>query len=124
VPEVTQRFACALDAPREARRFAVDTLARWACDDLIPTAEVVVSELATNAVIHAHSTFVLSLRRERTTIRLAVRDFDETAMPEPRPLDDERPHGRGLFLVGAFAERWGTERHPGGKTVWADLVTP
>jgi anti-sigma regulatory factor (Ser/Thr protein kinase) len=123
VPEVTQRFACALEAPRQARRFAVDTLAGWACDELIPTAEVVVSELATNAVLHAHSTFVLSLRRESSTIRLAVRDFNAAVMPEPRLPDDVRPHGRGLFLVGAFAERWGTDRHPGGKTVWADLAT-
>ena len=117
--------------PREAesvpvaRRFVRATLVDWKLPSLTDVAELVVSELASNAVLHArHQSFRLTVRRlDEDQVRVAVIDRSRVEPTVATP-DDEDDHGRGLALVDAVAERWGTDPMPWGKRVWADLQAP
>jgi anti-sigma regulatory factor (Ser/Thr protein kinase) len=87
--------------------------------------QLVISELVTNAVLHAPEspTITLELLMTGCAIRVLVSDRSP-CKPEhrshPTPRSAER--GRGVELVDALAERWGTEsRGPAGKTVWCEL---
>ena len=83
---------------------------------------LVVSELATNAVIHAHSDFVVVVQRAAGGLGVAVAD-DGADDPAPREPSAERAGGRGMRIVQALTGRWGVERIPGdGKIVWATLA--
>lgn len=83
-------------------------------------AALVLSELASNAVRHAASTFSVAVRVERSALQLAVHD----AAPLPAGACEEgltpRP-GHGLAVIDAIATRWGVERTGEGKVVWAEL---
>jgi anti-sigma regulatory factor (Ser/Thr protein kinase) len=107
-------------APRRARRFVAQVLDDWGYQSLIDDAMVVASELATNAVMHAHSSFTLSLAAGREVVRISIRDASvlPPARRESPPLASS---GRGLGLVAGIATAWGTEAVPGGKVVWAEL---
>jgi anti-sigma regulatory factor (Ser/Thr protein kinase) len=102
-------------------------LVREACDAwLIPRevqeiAELVSTELVTNAVEHAHSSSRLTLTCTRSVLRLSVRDYRPTPIPRPRPIDVDARRGRGLHLVVCLAQAWGVDQHPDGKTIWASL---
>jgi anti-sigma regulatory factor (Ser/Thr protein kinase) len=116
---MSQHFAPAIDAPREARRFVRDALRRWSLDHLVEPCQVVVSELATNAVRHADSRFSVSLSRiGGGAVHLAVGDLSD-APPEQRTPDAQRPGGRGMHLVESLSQRWGHVASSGGKLVWA-----
>lgn len=83
--------------------------------------ELLVSELLTNAVLHASSEPKLEVRISPTTVRVDVHDDD----PRPPVLRDPSPDavgGRGLHLVAEIAARWGTEPTPTGKVVWFELA--
>jgi two-component sensor histidine kinase len=112
-------------SPRLARRFIADTLAPWADLELVDAAELLVSELVTNAVVHAHSPtrVVIVTGIRRADIRIEVHD---AARDQPRigGFDPDALSGRGLALVDALSDRWGVE--PGGPTapgnrVWFEL---
>ena len=82
--------------------------------------ELLVSELVTNAVLHASSAARLDVHVSRTSIRVEV--FDEDArLPEPKDADDRATGGRGLLLVDRIASRWGSESKQGGKVVWFEM---
>ncbi len=77
-----------------------------------------VSELATNAVVHAATTFRLSIERTDKLVRVEVLDGGggHTHLRSPSNGD---LHGRGLQLVDALSDQWGTtECGEQGKTVW------
>lgn len=110
-------------APGTARRKVGEWLAVHQFDgDLIEALEVIVSELVTNAVVHARSAPELTVTVESGRVRVEV--FDTAAAPPvPRQTDDGRHHGGfGLRLVGAFAHRWGWEPSGSGKRVWAEAL--
>jgi hypothetical protein len=108
-------------SPARARRFVTDGLVAWGCADLIEDAAVIVSELATNAIIHAQTAFTVALsRRSGGRIRIAVADTSPVR-PRPRHAGPRDASGRGLSLVEALSVRWGTDLVPGGKVVWADV---
>jgi anti-sigma regulatory factor (Ser/Thr protein kinase) len=109
-----------LDAPKAARRFVVGTLARWGQNQLADQAALVVSELATNAVIHARSDFIVSVSSQRQAVRISVRDTS-VAPPMQRDSAPTALSGRGLGLVAALASHWGAELLADGKVVWAEL---
>jgi anti-sigma regulatory factor (Ser/Thr protein kinase) len=101
-----------------ARRFTAGLL-----DDHIDQmrrADIVlcVSELVTNAVLHAGTACVLTVVVTGPHVRLAVRDSG-AALPAPR--EPEINGGRGLRILAQIARDWGVEPHPLGKTVWAEL---
>ncbi|MFF9863008.1 SpoIIE family protein phosphatase [Streptomyces tendae] len=122
-------------APGAARAMARAALADWSALGLPGTEQltehlaadvlVVVSELVTNAVVHAGTDVEVSLRMEETGT-LVVEATDQHPSRAPRSTDPEMPHdpaeyGRGLRLVAALAEAWGITYRPGIKTVWARL---
>ncbi|MFI7363846.1 SpoIIE family protein phosphatase [Streptomyces sp. NPDC050149] len=113
----------ALD-PREvarARRLVRGRLLDWELPDAVEAAELMVSELVTNAVKHGR-THHIGLRLVRTGALLCEVTDDE---PAPATLldataDDES--GRGLVLVSSLAREWGTSTTARGKTVWFELA--
>jgi len=102
-------------APREARHFVVDTFQQWGEAALAYDAAMVVTELATNAVVHAHTGFTVTVCRAADAIRISVRD----GQPAAAPLVPEAGHGLGL--VAAVARHWAAEPLPDGKRVWAEV---
>ena len=102
------------------RGFVARTLRRWSRPHQIADAQVVVVELATNAIRHAASPFLLRLLRTETGLRVEVRDLG-AALPERLPPDPSRIGGRGMMIVEALSARWGTAPEEDGKTTWAEL---
>lgn len=137
-PSSTSRLALAAlpGSVRVARRHVHDVLRRWELPELIETAELVVSELSTNAVkatgIMTDSpcygqlsgglnAICVGLRVTRPALVVEVWD----SSPNPPRVADADPDdegGRGLFLVETLTTRWG-HRLPatGGKVVWAEI---
>jgi anti-sigma regulatory factor (Ser/Thr protein kinase) len=104
-------------AAARARHFVADTMRAWGCDDAIPDAELLVSELVTNAVLHARSATHLTIERDGATLRFSVCDSSPTR-PRLRDYGPEAVTGRGLLLVDRIARRWGVEADGEGKCVW------
>jgi len=111
---------------RDIRQFAVETLTAWGdLEQVGDHVQLVVSELVTNVIRHA-SGHEATVRLERHDDRIVVAVVDPDARP-PRltraSVDDES--GRGLSLVDAVGDRWGS-RHlaSGGKIVWCELAAP
>jgi anti-sigma regulatory factor (Ser/Thr protein kinase) len=123
VDEAAARFEARADAPLAARRFVSSVLARRPYEGRAsaPDAQLVVSELATNAVVHAGGTFSVSVRYRGSAMRISVRDKSPAA-PILRNYEPASLSGRGLPLVAMIAEDWGVETSPDGKTVWAELA--
>jgi anti-sigma regulatory factor (Ser/Thr protein kinase) len=119
--EVQGRFSARRDAPGEARHLIADALGRWGHGGtFLDDAQLVVTELATNAVVHAQSPFTVVAENRDSQVRLSVHDVSRT---EPRFGGHEPigPSGRGLRLVAAVSVDWGVELAADGKTVWAEL---
>jgi two-component sensor histidine kinase len=86
-------------------------------------AELSVSELVTNAVLHTASDVRLTLRREGAAgVWIGVQD-DSDRMPQRTEAADDDIAGRGLAIVELVADAWGVDAAPGGagKTVWLTL---
>jgi anti-sigma regulatory factor (Ser/Thr protein kinase) len=117
-------FAPQLRASADVRRTVsswlrarIDSAARL--DDLL----LVVSELVTNVVLHAHTPARFVLRWDGRCARIEVTDGDHR--PPQVPVEAPTVGGRGLFLVDRLATAWGSDPSPSGKTVWATVeVTP
>ena len=110
-------------APGQARRFLRTTLAGWSMgDDTIETAELCVSELVTNAVIHTGTAAELSARLDEDVLTVSVRDSGSEGTISRGALDDPLTiSGRGLALVDALSTAWSAERSADGTTVWFEL---
>lgn len=101
---------------------AVSADRRAAAEDVL----LVVSELVTNACLHAEGPDQLSISCDNKVIRVEVSDLG-TGEPSPRtPHQAGRPGGHGMFIVQRLCLDWGVVRTPGraGKTVWAELGAP
>jgi len=82
---------------------------------------LLVSELVTNALLHARSEVVVSVSVTAQAVRIEVWDTSRAA-PVSRHYAPEATTGRGLVLVEALADAWGTDVGPRGKTVWFELA--
>ncbi|MFF1694489.1 ATP-binding protein [Streptomyces sp. NPDC058257] len=117
-----------------ARDFARQALQAWgwlpaagadqraAAEDVL----LVVSELVTNACLHAEGPDELWLSSDNKVLRIEVSDRG-AGQPAPRtPHRAGRPGGHGMFIVQRLCLDWGVVRTPGatGKTVWAELSAP
>ena len=107
----------------EARRFVRDALSVWGIDGaLAQTVALLVSELVTNAVLHAVPPIDLTLDWEDPLLRVEVSD-GANRMPEM--IEPPRPAGRGgygLHLVEQLSHTWGAARRvPRGKVVWFEI---
>ena len=120
--EGSRRFEPTLFSAGAARRFVRESLLSWGLLDLLPEAELVVSELATNAVVHTGQRFTVAVRRlEGDRVRLEVSDASKKR-PAIKGEVSEATSGRGLRIVSAVADEWAVLGGPGGKTVWAVLA--
>jgi anti-sigma regulatory factor (Ser/Thr protein kinase) len=104
----------------DARRFVRDVLARWSLGERERDASVLVTELCSNSVLHGRGAYSVTISCTENVLRIAVRD-PSRRLPAPKPHSRAAMTGRGLTLVGAYADEWGVERHKDGKTVWATL---
>jgi serine phosphatase RsbU (regulator of sigma subunit)/anti-sigma regulatory factor (Ser/Thr protein kinase) len=111
-----------LTSASRARSLIRRPLRRWGLADLIPTAELLVSELVTNAVRYAQGKIGLRLVLEGGLV-CEVLD-DSAALPRLRHPDDEDERGRGLQVVSQLSQRWGARRTVSGKVVWCELPLP
>lgn len=110
-----------------ARRFLRDVLEEWDVedDDAVDTAQLCLSELVNNVVMHAGTTSELTVHLEHGVLTVVVRDLGGSARSGgPTPIevpDDDDPlrvFGRGLMLVEGLASRWGSEQDATGTTAW------
>ena len=125
-PGAVRTFAFSRDAPAVARHFTVGTLHDWGAGDIADDAALVVTELAANAIVHAHSAFTILLSARGDLVRISVRDASPlpgtpgTASAAGAALAPAPLHGLGA--VDALASRWGVESlGTAGKTVWVEL---
>jgi anti-sigma regulatory factor (Ser/Thr protein kinase) len=103
------------------RRQAVAVLRLWRLDGVAAVVELLVDELAGNAVRHARTPFSVTLTWDGRTLRGEVTDVNPIP-PQPRlAMSPDALGGRGLLLVSELADRWGFEGHSRGKTVWFEL---
>jgi len=105
---------------RDARASIRRLIEGWGLGGLAETAELCTSELATNAVIHAHSPVLLTASRLPTGVRVEVQD-EAPGGVQAGSLDTVAETGRGLALVDMLSTSWGVEQDDGGKTVWFEL---
>ncbi|MEU6622372.1 SpoIIE family protein phosphatase [Streptomyces litmocidini] len=101
------------------RNAAAAKLSEWGLDGLAFTAELILSELITNAVRYGADPVRVRLLHDRTLI-CEVSDGSSTS-PHLRHAATTDEGGRGLYLVAQYAERWGTRYARRGKTIWAEL---
>lgn len=104
----------------DAREFVHQTLTEWGCDGIADEVTLAVSELVTNAVIHAHSAASLTLIETSSGIQVRVQDNDPEH-PTVRWVAEDDFGGRGMHIVDALSDSWGIEAAPPGKIVWLDI---
>jgi anti-sigma regulatory factor (Ser/Thr protein kinase) len=110
------------DSPRIAREAVVAACRRWGLSaEVAHAAELVTSELVTNAVIHAGTPLVLAAEHEEPHLTVAVSD-GESSFPSLRPPSHDREDGRGIAIIDRLGATWGVQRTILGKTVWVSLV--
>ncbi|MFI0976712.1 ATP-binding protein [Streptomyces sp. NPDC021093] len=112
-----------LTAVAEVRRALRELLRNWGRPDCADVAELLTSELVTNALIHTESDAELHATLAESKLRVEVYDH-LSRLPEPRlAACDENTNGRGLLLVQTLADAWGVRMHGHGpgKVVWFEL---
>lgn len=134
VDEAVEHVRAATPAPRrwqelerspaasaDARRMVTQACAEWHLDGVLPAAQLVVTELVNNAVLHASGRFLVVATLTDHGLHVSVRDSSRQ-LPRMRRVEDVGPDGgQGLTLVNAFATEWGATPLAEGKIVWADL---
>ncbi|MPZ72990.1 MAG: ATP-binding protein [Nitriliruptorales bacterium] len=108
------------ESPRRARRFVRDALLDDQVDTTLDVVTLLVSEVVTNAVLHARSDVTVRVRNDGRIVRVEVTD-KSPAPPVQQYLSREATTGRGMVLVEALADAWGTNPGSDGKTVWFEL---
>jgi anti-sigma regulatory factor (Ser/Thr protein kinase) len=110
----------ATTAPRDARRFTVETLRSWGALSSIEEAELIVSELVTNALRHASSPTRVALAADGDCLRIEVADLGQGGAVRRRAAPEDTG-GRGLLLVEAMADRWGSHHDGHEHVVWCEI---
>jgi PAS domain S-box-containing protein len=103
-----------------ARRIVRDALTLARRDDLLEAAQLLVSEVVTNALVHAGTPIDFRASIDSAGLRVEVTD-GSTQKPVPRSYGAMAGTGRGLRLLEQLVDRWGTLAHEDGKTVWFEL---
>jgi hypothetical protein len=125
-PTTRLPFDRSVDSPAAARRAVRNACAAWALDHVAADAELIMSELVTNAIRHTNGAGEAAISLRRPYVVLAVKDED------PRPpitstapfSENQLPNGRGLGLVELLGSSWGHRVHHQGnaKVVWAAVA--
>jgi anti-sigma regulatory factor (Ser/Thr protein kinase) len=110
-----------------ARRFVRARLEDSAADGSadLDTAALLVSEVVTNAILHARTTVTLTVDIAEDVVRITVRD-GSPVLPRAHPFAPTSATGRGMLLLDRLAKRWGVDADPvtGGKVVWFEVGEP
>ncbi|EST27631.1 hypothetical protein M878_24605 [Streptomyces roseochromogenus subsp. oscitans DS 12.976] len=108
----------------EIRRLARTACAAWnLSDEAANTAELLISEIATNALKHGRSCSIRVKVERPCTDRVRVSVVDRSrCLAELRQAAVEDVSGRGLLIVDALSDRWGSDLLPWGKRMWAEIV--
>lgn len=122
-PGYAESMTSAAESAELVRGLVRSALDAWGLGSLADDGVLVVTELVANAAQHAEGEEirVAVFRRGRNLVRIDVTDASRLA-PVRRTAGAEDIRGRGLALVAAMSTRWGTERLPQGKCVWAELL--
>jgi anti-sigma regulatory factor (Ser/Thr protein kinase) len=114
-----------LEAARAARFYVTQVLSAWAMPaDLIDTATLLTSELASNAITHGQGqdgTFTLEVRSFGCCLSVDIADRSPS-VPVLRPPADDAENGRGLLVIAQAADSWGYYFAGGRKHVWFHLT--
>ncbi|MBQ0984694.1 SpoIIE family protein phosphatase [Streptomyces sp. F63] len=112
------------DAAAHARRFTIRTLRAWDAVEEADTVLLVVSELVTNALVHTAGEVRLDLALTGNRLRVAVSDSSPRTPVKAASMDWEATGGRGILMVEAVSESWGSVPLSGGKQVWSEIALP
>lgn len=122
--EVKRLFYGDASSVGEARLFVRDALSETdAPEDVVESAVLLVSELATNVTLHARTDVRVTVRFEGESLWAEVKDWN-SRLPQACLPPEDATTGRGLQLVEAIASRWGAQRDSDGKVVWFELHVP
>lgn len=116
----SRRLPPVAQSAREARRFLEASLP-GTDPDTVYIAELLTSELVTNAVLHAGTEIELRVWADAESVHVRVFDEVPTRLPIPHERSDEAGTGRGLQMIEHLSAACGVEVSPGGKTVWFEL---
>lgn len=113
-----------LSSVTRARHFVRDVLLGWDLEALVDDAQLGTSELVANAIRHAGTELVLSIRVDGV-VTVAIQDGDpELRRPVIADSGFLAEHGRGLHIVAAISQDWGITTAANGKVVWFNLALP
>jgi hypothetical protein len=111
-----------LTSAGEGRALVSEPLEKWDLASMVPTTQLLVSELVTNAIRYTHGPVTLRLLLERTLV-CEIAD-SSPALPRMRYAARDDESGRGLQIVSQLSRRWGARRTAGGKIVWCEQQLP
>jgi hypothetical protein len=120
VPEISVTYPADLESVAAARRLLRQMLQQWSAPGYDVAGPTVLSELATNAVLHGQTGFTVHLRLDGDRLWIEVSD-SSPAMPHARHYSPTATTGRGLGIVAAMGEAWGADQTATGKRVWCRL---
>jgi anti-sigma regulatory factor (Ser/Thr protein kinase) len=103
-----------------ARTLARERLGESCSRDALDTIALIVTELVTNAILHARTPLHLTVDQSPGHVRISVED-ESTDQPAVRRYDSDAVTGRGLALVEQLTSSWGVETTPSGKVVWCEV---
>lgn len=107
-----------------ARSLLSQLLGQWEMEDFVDLAALLITELVGNAIRHVPGVCAVELTRREDALRIAVVDRG-VGMPDLQNPGVSAFGGRGLHIVAALSDAWGTDRlEDGAKAVWAELRTP
>ena len=123
-PLLERRFdlPCSAASGPFARSVAWNACQDWSLPDHAADLGAIARELVLNAVQHARSAPVMTIRPPGQEIVVSVRDGLRCPPPRPQLSTADDPGGWGLWVVTGLATRWGVSEHDDGKTVWAALT--
>jgi anti-sigma regulatory factor (Ser/Thr protein kinase) len=108
-------------SPSAARHFVADVLRRWHLDSAIEPTQLLVSELVTNAVVHAGTEVQIVLEAADGRVHVEVIDLNRRPPVARFAPSDDLQTGRGLTLLESVARDWGVDTLEHGKAVWFDI---
>ncbi|MEN3307363.1 MAG: hypothetical protein V7603_3565 [Micromonosporaceae bacterium] len=115
------------DMPAASRDLVTQACEEWGLRRVRRLAELIMSELASNAVLHARTPAAVTVRLFGSCLQMAVRDGDPRLVHHPPPGTHgahDGENGRGLLILEAMADQWGSVPTGNGKVVWAQVRIP
>ena len=118
-----------LQAVASLRHYLRDLLRRWKSESLLGDLQLMLSEIVTNALVHAQSDVDIRFRRHVDSVRVEVQDSSAqppvpTVIVADETMNAESESGRGLLIVDALATAWGSSPAGRGKTTWIEMTLP